>query len=132
MKRWIILAFTVLLLGCLPFSLRTRPAFPAPTATPTCQPFSGVTFEVLRLYQSDVTLHATGLQPGEIPSVSYSASSNNASSIGDAAFSTGADQNGVFSQPLRGLAPLPGQTHSTWDIRLIHSRGIECATITLP
>jgi len=42
------------------------------------------------------------------------------------------DQHGNFSIDLPGLIRLEGETNATWDIRFIHARGVECATITLP
>jgi hypothetical protein len=42
------------------------------------------------------------------------------------------NEDGEFFFELENLEPQVGQTDSTWDIRLVHQRGVECATITLP
>jgi len=47
-------------------------------------------------------------------------------------FAEGADPKGNFSFEQGGLFPPKGETSATWDIRFIHSRGVECATIILP
>jgi hypothetical protein len=33
---------------------------------------------------------------------------------------------------LTGLQPLDGQSKATWDIRVVHRRGVACAEVTLP
>ena len=48
----------------------------APSATPDCQPASGVTLEVQRVSSTAAVLNASGLQPGEIPFVFYSTTVN--------------------------------------------------------
>ena len=48
------------------------------------------------------------------------------------AFAQGADEKGMFSIELYGLDPIGGQSRSTWDVRLVHARGVACAEITLP
>lgn len=142
MKLWNILALAMFISGCLAQPPATsilvtevpmEEPFVEPTATPDCQPANGVTLEVRRIRATTVELHASGLQPGEKPSVIYSTSSDRASTWGEMYDSAeGADQRGEFSMDLPGLIPLEGQSSSTWDIRFIHSRGVECATITLP
>jgi hypothetical protein len=141
MKGWIVLALALFLSGCL-----TQPAATAtpiyevpkeepyiePSATPTCQPFPGVTFEVRHVSGSMIELQARGLESGETPSVIYSTFSNAGGTLGEERFMHGADERGEFSASLSGFMPLEGQTSATWDIRFIHSRGVECATITFP
>ena len=107
--------------------------FEVPTATPDCQPAAGVTVDIQRASDSKLILRISGLQPGEVPYIIYSTSSGGASRMIGSGYSvTGADANGEFITDQRGLLPLEGQTSAIWDIRLIHSRGVECATITLP
>ncbi len=79
-------------------------------------------------------LHASGLQPGEIPSVFYSTSvAGVGSRRGEAwGFAQGADEHGEFSVQLTSLLPLDGQSEATWDIRLVHARGVACTEVTLP
>ncbi len=106
----------------------------SPSATPDCQPASGVTLEVQRLTNTIVVLHTGGLQPGEIPSIFYSTSvAGVGSKRGEAwGFAKGADEHGEFSVQLTSLVPLDGQSEATWDIRLVHARGVACTEITLP
>lgn len=108
------------------------PVIPSPT--PDCQPATGVTLEVQRLTNTIVVLHASGLQPGEIPSVFYSTSvAGVGSKRGEAwGFVKGADERGEFSVQLTSLLPLDGQSEATWDIRLVHARGVACIEVTLP
>jgi len=107
--------------------------FIEPTSTPDCQHAEGVTIDIQRRSDSKVILQISGLQPGEVPYITYSTSSGGASRmIGSGYAVTGADASGKFTHDHGGLLPLEGQTSATWDIRLIHSRGVECATITLP
>ena len=118
----------------MPVVVVSTGTFVVPTATADCQHAQGVTLDVQRVSDSKVTLHISGLQPGEIPYIIYSTS---LSGVGDKMFTSGnfvngADARGEFSTEQEGLMPLEGQTSAIWDIRLIHSRGIECATITLP
>jgi len=107
--------------------------FVEPTATPDCLHTDGVTLDVRRISDSGVELRARGLQPGEIPYITYSTFSSARSMSGTSGiFVKGADANGEFVFELKGLLPLEGQTSAAWDIRFIHARGVECATITLP
>ncbi len=105
-----------------------------PSPTPDCQPASGVALEVTRISTTKAALKVGGLQPGEIPFVFYSTETIGVGSrrIEAWGFAKGADQNGNFSMELSGLTPLDGQSSATWDIRLVHSRGVACAQLTLP
>jgi hypothetical protein len=105
----------------------------SPTTTPDCQPAAGVMIEVRRLSDTTAALHASGLQPGEIPFIFYSTSIiGHSMRVESDGFAKGADEQGEFSFELTGLRPLEGQASATWDIRLVHRRGVACAEITLP
>jgi hypothetical protein len=106
----------------------------SPTATPDCQLAADVAIEVRRVSDTTAVLHASGLQPGEIPFIFYSTSISGVHSMrGEASgFAKGADEQGEFSFELTGLQPLEGQARATWDIRLVHRRGVACTEITLP
>jgi hypothetical protein len=106
----------------------------SPTATPDCEPAAGVTIDVRRVSDTTAVLHASGLQPGEIPFIFYSTSiSGVGTKRGEAGrFTNGANEYGEFSFELTGLQPLEGQARTTWDIRLVHRRGFACSEITLP
>lgn len=146
MRRWIILSVIIFSIACLaqaiatPIVITEEPVeepFVEPTGTPACQPSPSVTLEVRRIDPSSVWVHASGLQPGEIPRVIYSASAKGEGMYGDAGeFREGADEQGEFSLELSGLelgrmAP-EGPYSAAWDIRLIHARGVACAEISLP
>jgi hypothetical protein len=140
MRPWIDLIFAVSVSGCLTVGTTTpivevplEEAYVEATATPLCQHSLAVTVETRRISDSTVELHASGLQPGEMPYVIYSTFSKNGGTMGEMGiFLEGADENGEFSVSLPGLIPLGGEISATWDIRFIHARGVECTTITLP
>lgn len=139
MRPWIVLVVAAFAIACAPpvpvviEEPMTEP-FVEPTPTPDCLHAEGVTMEVRRIRDTTVALDVSGLQPGEKPTVIYSTSIANKSSAMTEmyGFAEGADENGEFSIDLPGLVPLEGQTRATWDIRFIHARGVECATVTLP
>ncbi len=104
-----------------------------PTATHECQHAESVVLDVRRLSDSKVILSISGLQPGESPFITYSTAQNGMGKRGEMShFAIGADTQGNFTTDIVGLQPLAGQTTATWDIRIIHSHGVECTTITLP
>ena len=105
-----------------------------PSATPDCQAAVGVTVQVLAVTNHSVGLQVSGLQPGEIPFIFYSTAIRGVGARrGEAwAFARGADEHGDFSTELTGLQPLDGQSKATWDIRVVHRRGVACAEVTLP
>jgi hypothetical protein len=145
MNRWIVVAIAMLCTAC---QNQTTPAdvstpvivevsVEAPmisTSTPDCLHADGVTFEVRRISDSSIGVQASGLQPGEIPSIAFYAvfPSGTSTRIESGHFVTGADEQGNFSLE-EHLPRLPeGETRATWDVRFTHARGVECATITLP
>jgi hypothetical protein len=146
MRRWIILIVAMFSIACLaqaveaPVLVTEVPVeepFVEPTGTPDCQPGPGVTLEVRRIDPNSVWVHASGLQPGEIPRIIYSASAQGEGMYGEEGdFRVGADEQGEFSIDLSGLElgrmSLEGPYTAAWDIRLIHARGVACASITLP
>jgi hypothetical protein len=145
MRLWFVLVIAFLITACASQST-TLPVptvevtvepmvepFVEPTATPDCLHADGVTFNVRRISDSGMELHVSGLEPGEVPYVTYSTSNSGSSLRGEAGkFAQGANAKGEFIFKETGLHPLTGQTSATWDIRFIHARGVECATITLP
>jgi hypothetical protein len=146
MRHWMILMMAMFSIACLvqagatPVLIAEVPVeepFVEPTGTPGCQPSPAVTLDVRRIDPSSVWLHASGLQPGETPRVIYGASAKGEGMYADLGeFRDGADQQGEFFMELSGLelgqTSLEGSYTATWDIRLIHARGVACATITLP
>jgi hypothetical protein len=139
--RWIVTVIALFCTACqtqaaateIPVVEVSTGMYEIPTATPDCQHADGVTLDIQRVSHKGVILHISGLQPGEVPYIIYSTSSADASTMMTSGYAvTGADANGEFTTDSPGLIPLKGQTSAIWDIRLIHSRGVECATITLP
>src|SRR3989304_6226815 len=99
----------------------------APTPTPDCRPASDVSIDVLRMDDGTIELRAIGLEPGEKPFVFYSAqNSNEGKRIEAGNFVQGADAQGVFSYKLDVLQTLKGDTSTSWDVRLVHTRGVAC------
>jgi hypothetical protein len=141
MRLWLVLVFTFIITACTP-QITASPvtvvemtveAFVEPTATPDCLHAEGVTLNVRRISDTGVELHVSGLQPGEIPYITNSTFSRSRSLREESGgFVNGADAQGEFIIVLKGLIPLEGEISSTWDIRFIHARGVECVTVTLP
>lgn len=146
MKWWLVL---VIAFGSVACQVRMIPVptpvieeaveepYVEPTATPDCQPSPEVMLEVQKIDARSVRLHASGLQPGEVPRIIYGASAQGEGLYADEGeFRVGADDQGDFTHTLSGLelgrTALDGPYTATWDIRFIHSRGVACATITLP
>jgi len=141
MRSWFILIFACFIIGCLPQNTTTPmpvvevavEPFVEPTSTPDCLHADGVILDLRRISDSGVELQVSGLKPGEIPYITHSTFNRTGSKSGaSGSFVEGADTNGEFVFELKGLLPLEGETSVTWDIRFIHARGVECATVTLP
>ena len=99
---------------------------------PACRHVEGLTLDMRRMGDDQVRLNVSGLQPGEHPSLIYTTASTEVVSSKVEMYDVveGADAEGRFSIILSGLRPL-GDNSATWDVRLIHARGVECATITI-
>lgn len=141
MRLRFVLTFAFFITACMPQGTATPvtvveltvEAFVEPTATPDCLHADGVVLDVRRISNTGVELHASGLQPGEIPYITHSTFSRSRSLREESGgFVDGADAKGEFIFVLKGLIPLEGEISSTWDIHFIHARGVECATVTLP
>ena len=109
-------------------------ALVAPTSTPDCLAVTGVVMAVHPGNNNHYELQASGLQPGEIPFVFYSAHDGrgNLTRMEDWGFVQGAGADGKFSLELVQLRVLDGEPSTTWDVRLVHARGVACATVVVP
>ena len=100
---------------------------------PDCAPASGAAFRLQKLSDNRAELIATGLQPGETPRIfinsTYNGKNAGPGSIFDANMVL---ENGEFYYELSRLDPPKEKVSMTWEIRLQHSRGVECASIVLP
>jgi hypothetical protein len=105
-----------------------------PTATPDCLAATGVAMAVHPGNNNHYELQANGLKPGEIPFVFYSAHDGrgNLTRMEAWGFAQGADAQGKFSLELDQLRVLDGEPSTTWDVRLVHARGVACATVVVP
>lgn len=140
MKRWLLLLMTLLCGACQSQAASPTVAvtvqvvtLAAPTPTPDCQPAAGVSLEVHRPGYGAIELQARGLVPGEKPSVFGSAqNSTEGRRFEEGPGTQGADAQGVFSDRLTGLQTLTGDISTTWDVRLVHARGVACIEVTVP
>jgi hypothetical protein len=143
MKRSLILIIAMLCTSCLAqMTTPTEPPLeempiesteiPEEIITPDCQPASGVTFRLQKISENMVELIATGLQPGETPRVFFNSAINGNDGSGGIRDGNIIDDTGEFYLELDRLDPPDGQAAATWDIRLAHTRGVECTMITLP
>ncbi len=152
MLRRLVLFVTLVCAACqAPLTLTAAPAFTptpavavvtavvamvgaAPTATPDCLAATGVEMAVVLGNDNRYELQASGLKPGEIPVVFYSAHDGrgNLTRMEDWGFVQGADPDGKFSLELSHLRVLDGEPSTTWDVRLVHARGVACAAVVVP
>jgi hypothetical protein len=147
MLRRLVLFATLICAACqAPVTLTGAPATPAvaivtaiiapvaPTATPDCLAATGVLMAVRPGNNNHYELQVSGLKSGEIPFVFYSAqdSQGNLTRMEAWGFVQGADRDGNFSLELSQLRVLDGEPSTTWDVRLVHARGVACATVVVP
>ena len=143
MRRWIILAAALFSIACLIQTTATATPevvavtvegpFYQPPATPDCLHADGVTLEIIRLNATKVSLHVSGLKPEEKPYITFNTfTPHGALGMSSGYPVEGADAQGNYLFEQGGLIPPAGEISATWDIRFIHARGVECATITLP
>jgi hypothetical protein len=140
MKRWIVLGLAVFGIACLAQTIATP--IPVVTVTtglpgtpysiPACQPTPGISLKLQKISDTLIELIAMGLRPGESPSVYYNTPVGDTPGTGGSYQTDTVNEDGKFLLELQNLEPPFGQTSATWDIRLAHERGVECATITLP
>lgn len=106
--------------------------FTQPSPTPACQAVSGVSITIVTSIEGR-KLQVKGLIPSERPTVFYSAQNNlGAERIEAFDLAEGADSKGNFTYGLTDLTVLKGDTSTTWDVRVVHSRGVACAQVTVP
>jgi hypothetical protein len=106
--------------------------FVQPSPTPVCQAVSGVSIAIVTSIEGR-KLQVKGLIPGERPTVFYSAQNSlGAERIEAFDFAEGADSKGNFTYGLTDLTVLKGDTSTTWDVRVVHSRGVACAQVKVP
>ena len=145
MKYWIISFVVVLSLACLTEGLATPAETPkvenetTPFSIPECRSAPGVTFEIKKTGEYLVELIANGLQPGETPYVYYNNVGDTGQDNGGSFPGNVVNENGEFFSDMNwkfwdvDILELPeGQPTTTWEFRVEHADGVECATITLP
>ncbi len=137
MRRWIVLAVAVFSIACLMESMATpevamETAITTPYSIPDCQPAPDVTYKLQKVSDTFAEVIASGLQPGESPYVYYNTPVGDIPGKGGAYPGDIVKDDGEFFFALENLEPPEGQISATWDIRLVHERGVGCATITLP
>ncbi len=146
MKQWAVLLIVTVCAACqtqvtstvaptqtIIVEVATSVAPRVPTPTPDCLPVSDVSIDVQRTDGGIIKLKAIGLEPGEKPFIFYSAqNSREGKRIEAYNFAQGADSQGVFTYTLEELQTLKGDTSTTWDVRIVHIRGVACVEITVP
>jgi hypothetical protein len=102
-----------------------------PSPTPECQELPGVSIEIhMDNFKPQLTVR--GLQPVEKPHILYSAANAESGAYGDLWSAQGANEQGVFNYRLQPLEVLEGDTTTTWQLRVVHARGVACASIQIP
>jgi len=142
MQRWILLVIAMFSTACLaqgqvnPMPLETPGVelMTTPFSIPECKPAVGVTFKLQRISDYLVELIASGLKPGETPYVYYMTNGKGGGFPGNIVRESGELFTDLNWSDFRAdlLEPPEGQLSATWDITLVHVRGVECAAITLP
>jgi hypothetical protein len=104
-----------------------------PTATPACTPLAeGMAF-ALTLEATGVVVELNGLQPGELPVVILwqSVPGVGAKRI-ESKWAVGIGPDGRLTEHFGGLQPVAESTPNTWQVQVIHARGVACTDFTLP
>jgi len=144
----IYVAIIASLLGCQPTTPgggATTPTFSTPvvektilppmtmTPTPECMPVIGVNLDVVPLSTSAVRVKITGLNPNEqVTFVFYSEVAGQTFRI-ESSHLEGAGENGSLEYIRDGLVDrTSGVPFKDWRVQVIHSRGVACATASLP
>ncbi|MBI5353794.1 MAG: hypothetical protein HZB50_14215 [Chloroflexi bacterium] len=100
---------------------------------PDCQPASGATFRLQQISDTIVELIATGLQPGDYPRVFFNSTYNGKNAGPGGMYDTNKVlESGEYFFELGRLDPPEDKVSMTWEIRLQHAHGVECASIVLP
>jgi len=135
------------LVGCQPLTLSRSTATPIASPpyiqvtllppmtivpTPMCMPVPGVNLDVVPLSSSSIRVKVTGLKPGEhVTFVFYSEAAGQTFKIESNPLED-ADDNGSIEYIEGGLDRISGGQFKEWQVQVIHSSGIACATLGLP
>ncbi len=104
-----------------------------PTATPVgCAPSPDVSVSISPVNHSEIEIQVIGLQPNERVKFEFESSHANLSSILTEEPQVTADETGRFRWREEGLHSTEGSASTQWLVRVIHQRGVNCATIVLP
>src|SRR3972149_627282 len=105
---------------------------PTPTEI-VCSTSPGeVTLTVSPVAHPSARVELRGLEPGEKVTIHFFQSDKQRTRQVADYPSEGADQNGVFIVQEGGLRPLPDAVANFWTVKVVHSRGVACAEVTLP
>ncbi len=150
MKLWHLLAISVSLAlgGCLSSPSTAPRSVVSPTievtkqieareATPTevvCTTSPNeVTLTVSPVGRTSARVELRGLRSGEKLTIHFFAQSDKQHPRQVTVYpSEGADQNGVFIVQEDSLRPSPDVATNLWTVKVVHSRGVACAEVTLP
>jgi hypothetical protein len=81
---------------------------------------------------SEIEINVIGLQPDERVKFEFESSHANLSSILTEEPLVTADETGRFRWYENGLHSTEGSASTQWLVRVIHQRGVNCATVVLP
>jgi hypothetical protein len=127
----------MLLAACtlFPFGIaKELPAEPIPTPT-ICTPLPAtMTFQVIPLSHTSLSIVMTGLQPEEIPVVIVEAQTRDGSYRQELTYAQPVDASGQYNWDVSGLElSSPGTVPPPkWVVLVRHAQGVACTTIILP
>lgn len=96
-----------------------------------CAPYPGVNLEALSTTAGEINVKITGIEPNErVTFVFYSEAAGQTFKIESNPLE-GADSNGSLEY-IEHLGQISESTLKKWQVQVIHSRGVACATVNLP
>ena len=104
-----------------------------PTATPVgCAPAPDVSLSISPVNHSEMEISVIGLQPEEQVKLVFESNGVNPPTIYTEEPQVTADETGRFRWHENGLHSTEGSASTQWLVRVIHQRGVNCATVVLP
>lgn len=106
---------------------------PSPTPIVCMALPDDMTLDVEPISESEAVVRLTGLQPGESLAFVFIAEIPGQRRSEIESFPVDAvGEDGTFEFIQTGLTPLDETAANTWEVKVIHGRGVACTEITLP